>query len=141
MFPYELVRLSDEENEVRITILSAESADLWEAEISVRSKFVNGSTLLMLFPSKLTSWAQALESLAAGTDVAWMESGNGPTVRVRLDGGYECPEIEVEDESNSMVTVRVPVALEGDWVGDHQGRLARFVDDVIGSGTSRPTIR
>jgi hypothetical protein len=141
MFPYELVRLSDDGNEVRITVLSAASASLWEAEISVRSTFVKGRTLLMLFPSKLKSWAQALERLAAGEDVTWMESGNGPTVRIRLDGEYDCPDVEVEDESLSMVTVRVPIALEGDWVGDHQARLARFLEGVAGSSTSTPDVR
>ncbi|MFF0374010.1 DUF5959 family protein [Actinoplanes missouriensis] len=132
LFPYELVGLSDGENEVRIVVLAAESADLWEAEITVRSMFVKGSTLLMLFPSKLRAWGEALDGLAAGSDVTWMESGNGPTVRVRLDGGYDCPEVEVEDESSSMVTVRVPIALEGDWVAEHKVRLQRFVEGVGG---------
>ena len=130
MFPYELVRLSDGENEVRITIVSAESTDMWEAEITVRSMFVEGSTLLMLYPAKLRSWARALDSLAAGEDVTWMESSNGPTIRIRLDGTYDCQEVEVEDESISMVTVRVPIALEDDWVADHRARLARFIDGV-----------
>ncbi|MBG0568017.1 hypothetical protein [Actinoplanes aureus] len=43
MFPFELVRLSDGENEVRITVLSAESADLWEAEITVQSMFIKAT--------------------------------------------------------------------------------------------------
>jgi len=77
LFPYELVRLADGENEVRITVLSPEGADLWEAEITVQSMFVTGSTLLMLFPSKPRSWAQALDRPAAGEDATWMESGNG----------------------------------------------------------------
>src|SRR5690349_20743724 len=120
MFPHELVRFSDGENEVRITVLSPESADLWEAEIVVQSMFVRGTTLLMLYPSKLEAWARALERLAAGEDATWMESGNGPTVRIFLEGGYDCPDVEIEDESSSMVTVRVPIALEGDWIADHQ---------------------
>ena len=132
LFPYELVRLSDGENELRITVLAPESADRWEAEIAVQRLFGPGSTRLMVYPSKRHSWARALGRLAVGEDVTWMASGNGPTVRVRLDGGYDCPEIEVEDESSSMVTVRVPIALEGDWIADHQGRLARFVEGVGG---------
>ncbi|BBH70011.1 hypothetical protein ACTI_66960 [Actinoplanes sp. OR16] len=136
MFPYELVELTDGENAVRITVRSAESAELWEAEITVQSMFVTGSALLMLYPSKLQEWAKALDRLAAGEDATWMESGNGPTVRIRLDGGYDCPEAEVEDESSSMVTVRVPIALEGDWVADHRTRLARFVEEAgtLGAG-------
>ncbi|MGW0844527.1 DUF5959 family protein [Streptomyces sp. NPDC002787] len=29
-----------------------------------------------------------------------------------------------------MVTVRVPIALEGDWIDDHRARLRRFVDSL-----------
>lgn len=57
-----------------------------------------------------------------------MADSNGPTVTIELDGEAGCPEVVVEDESISMVTVRVPVALEGDWINDHQARLQRFVE-------------
>ncbi|GLY01349.1 MULTISPECIES: DUF5959 family protein [Actinoplanes] len=127
MFPYELIRLSDDENEVVVTVLAAESPTLWEAEIAVRSMFVSGRTLLMLFPSKFEEWAAALDRLAAGEDIAWMARHNGPTIRVFLDGARDCPDVEVDDESLSMVTVRIPIALEGDWIGDHRARLTRFL--------------
>jgi hypothetical protein len=36
----------------------------------------------------------------------------------------------VEDESISMVTVRVPIALEEGWIADHQARVRRFIENL-----------
>lgn len=128
MFPFELVRLTDEENEVRITVLAPMEADMWEARIEVTSLFVKGSTLLVLYGSKLEAWARALDSLADGEDIAWMADSRGPTVAIELEGERDCPDVIVEDETISMVTVRVPIALEGEWINDHRARLRRFVE-------------
>ncbi|MER8044801.1 DUF5959 family protein [Streptomyces sp. NPDC094032] len=130
MFPFELVHLTDEENVVRITVLEPMGDDMWEAEIEVTSLFVKGKTLLVLFSSKLDAWAEALKSLAEGQDIVWMSEHNGPTVRIELEGGNDCPDVIVEDETISMVTVRVPIALEGDWITDHKERLRRFVEGL-----------
>ncbi|MFG2912333.1 DUF5959 family protein [Kitasatospora sp. NPDC048298] len=128
MFPFELVRLTDFENEVRITVLSSEGSAFWEAEIAVTSMFVKGSTLLMLSRAKLEAWQQALESLKLGHDIIWMQTDRGPTVSVQLDGERDCPDIIVEDESISMVTVRIPIALEEGWIAEHQARVNRFIE-------------
>ncbi|MFI6863167.1 DUF5959 family protein [Streptomyces sp. NPDC050421] len=130
MFPFELVRLTDSENEVRITVFSAMDSAFWEAEIAVTSLFVKGSTLLVLSRSKLESWGRALEQLALEQDVIWMASDRGPTVSIQLDGERDCPEVVVEDESISMVTVRIPIALEDGWIADHQERVSRFVGQL-----------
>ncbi|MFI5569890.1 DUF5959 family protein [Streptomyces sp. NPDC051740] len=130
MFPFELVRLTDFENEVRIVVRSSVDGAFWEAEIGITSLFVKGSTLLVLSRSKLDAWGQALEALSLGQDVTWMQSDRGPTMSVRLEGERDCPEVVVEDESISMVTVRVPIALEEGWIADHQARLRRFVENL-----------
>lgn len=130
MFPFELVRLTDSENEVRITVFSAMDAAFWEAEIAVASLFVKGTTLLVLSRSKLESWGRSLEQLALGQDVIWMASDRGPTVSIQLDGERDCPEVVVEDESISMVTLRIPIALEDGWIADHQERVSRFVGQL-----------
>ncbi|MET7642795.1 DUF5959 family protein [Streptomyces sp. NPDC005426] len=126
MLPFELVRLTDDENEVRITVLSAIDSAFWEAEIVVTSLFVKGSTLLVLSRAKLEAWDRALERMALGEDVTWMEPDRGPTVSVQMEGERDCPEVVVEDESISMVTVRIPIALEEGWIADHQERVRRF---------------
>ena len=130
MFPFELVRLTDFENEVRIVVQSSMDDAFWEARIEITSLFVKGSTLLVLSRAKLDSWGQALEALSAGQDITWMRTDRGPTVSVRLEGERDCPEVVVEDESISMVTVRVPIALEEGWIADHQARVRRFVENL-----------
>lgn len=130
MSPFELVRLTDFENEVRIVVHSHMDSTFWEAEITVASTFVKGSTLLVLSRAKLEAWTQALEALARGEDVTWMESDRGPTVTIQLGGERDCPEVIVEDESLSMVTVRIPIALEEGWITDHQERVRRFIEQM-----------
>ncbi|MGW6980153.1 DUF5959 family protein [Streptomyces sp. NPDC054932] len=130
MFPFELVRLTDFENEVRVVVQSSMDGDFWEAKIEIASLFVKGSTLLVLSRSKLEDWARVLELLSLGQDVTWMQSDRGPTVAIQLQGERDCPEVVVEDDSISMLTVRVPVALEDGWIADHQARLRRFVENL-----------
>ncbi|MFF3326140.1 DUF5959 family protein [Streptomyces sp. NPDC002889] len=122
------MRLTDHENEVSITVLSPMDSSFWEAEIEVTSMFVKGSTLLVLSRSKLESWAQALDALYQGQDVIWMQTDRGPTISIQLEGERDCPEVVVEDESISMVTVRIPIALEEGWIADQQSRLHRFIE-------------
>ncbi|MEU0073175.1 DUF5959 family protein [Streptomyces sp. NPDC006332] len=130
MFPFELVRLTDFENEVRIVVQSSMDGGFWEAQIEITSLFVKGSTLLVLSQSKLEAWAQALDVLSLGQDVTWMQMDRGPTVSVQLEGERDCPEVVVEDESISMVTVRIPIALEDGWISDHQARIRRFIENL-----------
>ncbi|MFD7655506.1 DUF5959 family protein [Actinosynnema sp. NPDC059797] len=128
MFPFELVRLTDGENEVRVIVKSVDDGAFWEAEIAVTSMFVKGGTLLMLSREKVEAWSRALEELERGEDITWMEQTSGPTVRIELDGERDCPDVVVEDESISMVTVRVPIALEDGWIADHRERVRRFIE-------------
>lgn len=102
----------------------------WEAEIVITSPFVKGSTLLVLSRPKIEEWEQALEALSQGRDIAWMQTDRGPTVSIQLEGERDCPDVVVEDESISMVTVRVPIALEDGWVLDHQERVRRFLEYI-----------
>ncbi|MEV6782080.1 DUF5959 family protein [Streptomyces sp. NPDC051098] len=120
--PRELISLADDEgNSVTVSVLGRDpgwSAGL-DAEIVVNSPFVSGRIDLTLYASKLESWANALNLLDAGEDVAWMEMSNGPSVFIQLTGEHDCPEVVVKDESRSMVTVRVPLVPPDDWIADH----------------------
>lgn len=128
--PRELISLADDEgNSVTVNVLGRDprwSAGL-EAEIVVRTPFVSGRVDLALYTSRLESWADALNRLDAGEDVAWMEMSSGPSIFIQLTGERDCPEVVVEDESGSMVTVRVPLVPPDDWVADHQQRLQRVM--------------
>ncbi|MFF3957154.1 DUF5959 family protein [Streptomyces sp. NPDC001890] len=128
--PRELISLADDEgNSVTVNVLGCDprwGAGL-DAEIVVRTPFVSGSIDLVLSASKLASWADALNRLDAGEDVAWMEWDRGPSIWIQLCGERDCPEVVVEDESGSMVTVRVPVVPPDDWIADHQQRSHRVM--------------
>ena len=132
--PTRLVSLADDEgNSVTVGVLGLDprwSAGL-RAEIVVRTPFVSGRLDLALSARRLTGWADALDRLDAGADAAWMEMDRGPSLFVRLDGKRGCPEVVVEDESGSMVTVRVPVVPPDDWIADHRRRLRRVVDHWV----------
>ncbi|TWV40371.1 hypothetical protein FRZ03_22460 [Streptomyces misionensis] len=132
--PRELVSLADDEgNSVTVDVLGLNprwSAGL-RAEIVVRTPFVSGRIDLALSARRLTEWADALDRLDAGTDAAWMELDRGPSLFVLLDGERGCPEVVVEDESGSMVTVRVPVVPPDDWIADHRRGLRRVTEHWV----------
>ncbi|MEU9497213.1 DUF5959 family protein [Streptomyces sp. NPDC048196] len=129
--PRELICLADDEgNSVTVNLLGRDtrwSAGL-DAEIVVRTPFVSGRIDLVLSASKLEDWSHALNRLGAGEDGTWMEMSRGPSVFIQLIGERDCPEVVVEDESGSMVTVRVPVVPPDDWIADHRQRLRRVLD-------------
>ncbi|MFJ3145716.1 DUF5959 family protein [Streptomyces halstedii] len=84
-----------------------------------------------LSAARLGSWADALDQLDAGEDVAWMEMSSGPSIFIQLTGERDCPEVVVEDEDGSMVTVRVPLVPPDNWIADHRQRLRRASDHWV----------
>ncbi|MEU9793368.1 DUF5959 family protein [Streptomyces sparsogenes] len=130
----ELISLADDEgNSVTVNVLGRNPG--WpaglNAEIVVRTPFVSGRIDLALSASKLEGWADALDRLDAGVDVAWMEMSRGPSVFIQLNGERGCPEVVVEDESGSMVTVRVPLVPPDNWIADHRQRLRQVMDHWV----------
>ena len=85
----------------------------------------------MLSVARLESWAEVLDRLEAGEDAAWMGMSSGPSVFIQLTGERDCPEVVVEDESGSMVTVRVPLVPPDDWIADHRRRLRQVMDHWV----------
>ncbi|MER6691315.1 DUF5959 family protein [Streptomyces minutiscleroticus] len=132
--PRELISLADDEgNSVTVNVLGRNprwTAGL-NAEIVVRTPFVSGRIDLALWVSRLEGWAEALDRLDAGIDVAWMEMSRGPSIFIQLTGERGCPEVVVEDESGSMVTVRVPLVPPDDWIADHRQRLRQVMDHWV----------
>ncbi|CAM5655850.1 hypothetical protein SALBM135S_00962 [Streptomyces alboniger] len=123
-----LIRLADDEgNSVAVDVLGPLSgwSESLSAEIVVTTPFVSGRVGLVLSPARLESWARALDRLDAGENVGWMARERGPSFFVRLTGERGCPEVIVEDESGSMVTVRVPLDPPDGWIDDHRQRLRR----------------
>ncbi|MFF4392694.1 DUF5959 family protein [Streptomyces sp. NPDC001552] len=60
-----------------------------------------------------------------------MEMSRGPSVFVQLTDDRDCPEVVVEDESGSMVTVRVPFVPPDVWIADHRQRLRQVMDHWV----------
>ncbi|MFD8720822.1 DUF5959 family protein [Streptomyces sp. NPDC059629] len=132
--PRELISLADDEgNSVTVNVLGR--SPTWsgglDAEIVVGTPFVSGRCHLVLSVSKLQSWSDALNRLDAGEDVAWMEMSRGASISIRLIGERDCPEVVVEDESGSMVSVRVPIALPDGWIADHRRRLHQLMEQWV----------
>ena len=132
--PRELISLADDEgNSVSVNILGLDprwAAGL-KAEIVVTTPFVSGRIDLGLFAARLECWADALDRVDAGEDVAWMKMSRGPSISIQLTGEHDCPEVVVKDDSSSMVTVRVPIDPPGGWVADHRRRLRRVMDHWV----------
>ncbi|MXG28373.1 DUF5959 family protein [Streptomyces sp. YIM 132580] len=66
-----------------------------------------------------------LDRLDVGEDAARREMSRGPSLFIRLTGERERPEVVVEDEGWSMVTVRVPLVPPDDRIADHRRLLRR----------------
>ncbi|MFE6516999.1 DUF5959 family protein [Streptomyces sp. NPDC057748] len=132
--PRELISLADDEgNSVTVRVLGRNprwAAGL-DAEIVVKTPFVSGRIDLALYLLRLKSWADALDRLEAGEDVAWMAMSRGPSISIQLTGERGCPEVVVEDESGSMVTVRVPIVPPDDWIAGHRRRLRQVMDHWV----------
>jgi hypothetical protein len=79
----------------------------------------------------LERWSDALLRLDAGDDVAWLEISRGASISIQLRGDHDCPEVIVEDETGSLVSVRVPIALPDDWIADHRQRLLQVTNHWV----------
>ncbi|RSS81479.1 DUF5959 family protein [Streptomyces sp. WAC06614] len=134
-FPQNLIDLTDGDNSVSVRALGPHPTEpgCFDAEIVVRTSFVTGRLWLFLSPRRLAEWRTTLDALAAGHDTTWMEPDSGPSFGIRLWGERECPEVVIEDESLSMVTVTVPIGLEADWL-DEQRRLLQAFTETHGTG-------
>ncbi|MYX01016.1 MULTISPECIES: DUF5959 family protein [unclassified Streptomyces] len=132
--PRVLISLADDEgNSVSVYVLgrSPRWAAGLDAEIVVKTPFVSGRIDLSLYVARLQAWADALDRLDAGEDVAWMAMSSGPSIFIQLTGERDCPEVIVEDESGSMVTVRVPLVPPDGWIADHRRRLRQVMDHWV----------
>ncbi|RFU42437.1 hypothetical protein DZF91_06635 [Actinomadura logoneensis] len=120
----------DEGNSVCITVLGPLQgvARGLAAEIVVDAPFVAGRVAFPLWRFRLTSWAEALDRLETGEDIAWLHVQRGPAVYIHLNGERDCPEVVTEDALVSMTTVRVPIDLPFNWIATHRGLLPAVLD-------------
>ncbi|MFM9697666.1 DUF5959 family protein [Streptomyces europaeiscabiei] len=134
----ELVRLADEENSVVVRVVGPTTPGLpWDGcldvDIVVASEFANGHLKeVCLLPEDLENWGEALDLLAEGRPVEWMDDGRNPEVRITPTGPYhsrngvlDAVEVTVRDPVVSLTSVRVLIRLPEDWVDAQRLRLDR----------------
>ncbi|MBG0826329.1 hypothetical protein HS041_00835 [Planomonospora sp. ID67723] len=127
----ELIHLADEENGLVVKVLGRHRAgalsghDYLDAELVVTSGFAGGSLALCLLPEDLDDWVSALDSLAAGQEICWMDGGRTPEVVIQPSGQSGGAVVTVKDHPASGAWVRIPVRLAEGWVSDHRDRLER----------------
>ncbi|MDH6214325.1 DUF5959 family protein [Streptomyces pseudovenezuelae] len=126
----DLVVLADDEgNSVIVKVLGQhpDVPDGLAAAIVIDTPFVSGSVDLSLWRSRLEEWGHALDRLEVGEDIAWLKVQRGPSLTIQLSGKRDCPDVIVEDDMISMVTVRVPIALPDGWIASQRERLRDLV--------------
>ncbi|MEW1550472.1 DUF5959 family protein [Streptomyces tsukubensis] len=129
----DLIRLSDGDNSFRVRVLGRRMPgvlplhDRLDAEVLIESGFVSGRLDLGLFPDDLDGWARALDVLASGGDVCWIDNNRSPEIRVQaLNEEHETPAVHVEDVARSSISVFLPLCLEDGWI-DEQRNLLQLV--------------
>lgn len=129
----DLIHLSDGDNSFRVRVLGRRMPgvlplhDPLDAEVLVESSFVTGRLGLSLFPNDLDGWSRALDVLATGRDVCWMDGDRSPEIRLQaLDEEHGTPAVHVEDVARSSISVFLPLSLEDGWI-DGQRKLLRLV--------------
>ena len=135
--PVDLVHLADDENSVIVRVAGPTTGALpWDGcldvDIMVASTFAKGHLAeVCLLPGDLDDWAEALELLAEGRPVHWMDDGRNPEIRITPAGPYlshgenlNAIEVVVRDPAVSLTSVCVLVRLPDGWVDAQRLRLA-----------------
>ncbi|MEU3554374.1 DUF5959 family protein [Streptomyces fragilis] len=132
----ELIRFADDENCVTVRVLGSTTVGVpegcLEVEIVAASAFAHGRlSEVFLLDDDLEEWAEALDRLASGQGVVWMDDGRNPEVRIAMSGPYfsrgetlDAIEVTVRDVAASLTSVSVLVRLADGWVEEHRRRLA-----------------
>ncbi|WP_405938336.1 DUF5959 family protein [Streptomyces sp. NBC_00726] len=130
--PFDLIKISDGEQSVTLRVIEgmhfsgSDDYDALHAEVLIGTDFLNGRVEAYLNSHDLDAWGEALDALATGRQVTWLESGRSPRLTVspqeRTESG--CTEVSVYDVVGSQVFVTVPVATEADWIARHRELLA-----------------
>ncbi|WP_130336281.1 DUF5959 family protein [Streptomyces sp. BK022] len=129
----DLIHLSDGDNSFRVRVLGRRMPgvlplhDLLDTEVLIESGFVTGRLDLGLSPDDLDSWSHALDMLAAGGDVRWIDDNRSPEIRIQaLNEEHETPAVHVDDVARSSISVFLPLCLEDGWIDD-QRKLLQLV--------------
>ncbi|MEU3838445.1 DUF5959 family protein [Streptomyces sp. NPDC028635] len=128
----ELIRLADGCQVVSVRLASRVPAwdpDYYAADIVITSDFVNAQLRILVTLEDLDHWAGALDCIeadnlrTAGGDVItvdWPPAGNDGYLRFIVDDPYV---VEVHDQPQTQISVRVPLDLDEGWISEARQRL------------------
>ncbi|MFC5803362.1 DUF5959 family protein [Streptomyces formicae] len=126
----DLIRLSDGGNSVRVRVVGRRAAgilplhDLLDAELYVESSFISGRLAICFDPGDLQAWSQALDALATGHDIEWLDQGNDPVIKVEFSHDTQGDiTVLVEDGSGSGAVAAIPIALDEGWIAEQRELL------------------
>ncbi|MFJ1956184.1 DUF5959 family protein [Streptomyces microflavus] len=126
----DLIQFSDGDTSVRVSVLGRQGPgilpvhDLLDAEILVNSSFISGRLDICFHLSDLESWSTALDDLEIGRSVEWLDTGNGPVIRIQsADDDSDVPVFVVEDASGSGASAIIPIAVGGGWIERQREQL------------------
>ncbi|MFJ4184857.1 DUF5959 family protein [Kitasatospora sp. NPDC089509] len=105
--------------------------DWLDCEITVTADSVRGQFVTLVTERQLRNWQDALERLALGFAVRWLDEEHGPELRIEpgRPGGLW---VTVSDAEESGVTLRVVLSPAADWL-DQQRTLLKLVRDAYPS--------
>ncbi|WP_338698245.1 DUF5959 family protein [Streptomyces sp. Q6] len=131
--PLELVRLDDGTQSVVVRVLSTQPhrPDHYDAEIVIRSDFVNAVVRTDFDADDIGEWGDLLDAvedddadIQQDDDVlaeSWPSEGRAAYLTFVADDPYV---VEVHDAPGTQICVRVPLDLKPDWIADSRARLA-----------------
>lgn len=130
----DLINLSDADNSVRMHVLGRRGPgvlpvhDLLDAEIIVESSFIRGCLNVCFYLSDLEEWSLALDALSVGQNVEWLDSGNGPVIRIELPSDdCDVPVVFIEDASGSSTSATIPIVVDDGWIEEQREHLRGVV--------------
>ncbi|MGW0465690.1 DUF5959 family protein [Streptomyces sp. NPDC003027] len=136
--PLELIALASGTQSVAVRLLSTipsftgVSGRYFDAEIQIRSDFVNASVRMGVFDQEVEEWGHLLDALEEAMEDAaeddddvfagdWPREGRTAYLRFVAEDPLV---IEVCDAPSTGICVQVPLALDDDWIAEARARLA-----------------
>ncbi|WP_369776370.1 DUF5959 family protein [Streptomyces sp. R33] len=109
---------------LRVLELPTPGRDCLDCEFVVETETVKGSFPVYVTSDDLDDWGEALEELAGGRFVSWLNSGRTVQFKIKpLSPGVIA--VSVHDGPSSQVTVSLPLFPATGWIDDQRARLAK----------------
>ncbi|MFD9221386.1 DUF5959 family protein [Streptomyces sp. NPDC060064] len=123
----ELIRLDDGLQGVVVRLRSTQPG-YYDAEIDIRSDFVNATVRTGFDAEDIEEWGALLDAVEDAEEeddsvftADWPSEGRSAYLRFVADDPYV---VEVHDAPSTQICVHVPLDLKADWIAEARDRLA-----------------